>query len=321
MEKIFITIVYLILFLLILVVTTGSINEVYSPGLQRNEDRNHSPTIVLVAKPFKAVEGEKIFLDASKSYDTENDLLSFQWKQISPSGSKVLVSNTKSAIATFIAPSVKKDTALLFQLTLKDNHGNSEKEKVVAIVTDDGKTSSESRLDRQKTKQSTRISEYDGNSVVDMNAVNNFRNKNLVVLAGKDLEVTSGKVISLNAKVISPDSSDIKIMWNQIRGTKIQLSSKSVLDPTFVAPVVDKAQVAQLRIQASDGVNSYTDSISITIVPNERRDLTQGRSIIDNPDNDKIKKQGLESKNQTEKGQITISPFSSDSIPPRVIRY
>ena len=48
------------------------------------------------------------------------------------------------------------------------------------MVTDNGKATSESRIDRQKIKQSTLISEDDGNSVDDINAVNNFRNKNLV---------------------------------------------------------------------------------------------------------------------------------------------
>ena len=97
--------------------------------------------------------------------------------------------------------------------------------------------------------------------------------------------------------------------------TKLEVSAR----PKFRRTSSRQDPSSRVRVQASDGVNSHSDTITITVVPKEQRDLTQGRSIIDNPDNDKIKKQEHDSKNQTEKGQITISPFSSDSIPPRVI--
>ena len=72
--------------------------------------------------------GQRVTLNGSKSYDPNGSISSYEWKQLS--GPIVLIDNSKSVSASFIAPDVNITTKLSFQLTVIDNHGESGSDQV-----------------------------------------------------------------------------------------------------------------------------------------------------------------------------------------------
>ena len=65
--------------------------------------------------------GESITLDASKSYDPNGSISSYEWKQLS--GPSISIVNSNSAIASFTVPEVVITTTISFQLIVTDNEG------------------------------------------------------------------------------------------------------------------------------------------------------------------------------------------------------
>ena len=65
--------------------------------------------------------GEIIILDASKSYDPNGSIISYEWIQVS--GQNVSITNPNSINASFVVPTVDISTTLSFKLTVVDNDG------------------------------------------------------------------------------------------------------------------------------------------------------------------------------------------------------
>jgi len=92
-------------------------------------DRNTLPTIV-VNTPISRRTNQLVTLDASQSYDTNSDPITFEWQQLT--GTSVLLSNENGAITSFTAPS--QPDSLTFLIKVSDGHGISSKVVVVNIV-------------------------------------------------------------------------------------------------------------------------------------------------------------------------------------------
>ena len=65
-------------------------------------------------------EQAKVFLQGSAN-DSDGDIISFSWQQTT--GSAVIITDSQSQVATFIAPTVSVATTLSFELTVADNDG------------------------------------------------------------------------------------------------------------------------------------------------------------------------------------------------------
>jgi len=75
--------------------------------------------------------GETVSL-AGSGTDTDGTVVDYAWQQMS--GTNVVLSNVNGATATFTAPTVDVATELSFQLTVKDNVGDSHSDVVVISV-------------------------------------------------------------------------------------------------------------------------------------------------------------------------------------------
>jgi hypothetical protein len=340
--KYLVTILYLILFTLLLVVGTLTVNIASAFDNTSNKKlENIDRIIIKTPKTIKTPEGEIVVLDGRESYDTNGDSLSFFWKQLTPANFKVVLSDSKSAITSFVAPSINKDTKFVFQLILRDGHGNTDNEKIQVLVTN--------KEDKNKivphSPQNTNTNDDGGikkpfgkldDKKKDIEFDSKRSDHSLIVRAGDDLQVISGMKVGLAANVL-PEDEVIKINWGQIQGVKIHLSSNSVLNPTFRAPNVDKPKTVQLRVYVIGDSNTASDTISIKIYPKKEQEVeAHDGSTVTTPNlhdsQVKIQKPGFNNNSQiTTKSNEKISATSpvplqattmavySDSTPPSVI--
>ena len=72
--------------------------------------------------------GETIVLDASKSFDPNGSIASYQWIQLS--GPNVFITNPNNVSASFTVPEVDISTTMSFKLTVVDNDGETASDQV-----------------------------------------------------------------------------------------------------------------------------------------------------------------------------------------------
>ena len=102
------------------------------------QQANQLPTAT-VPSNFNATENTGINLDGSASSDPDGSIVTYLWAQTGGSPS-IILSNSNSAIANFIAPTVTSNTPLTFQLTVTDDLGAMDSSSVVVTVTNSTST-------------------------------------------------------------------------------------------------------------------------------------------------------------------------------------
>ncbi len=81
----------------------------------------NQPPVAVIAAPASADRGDTVVLDGSGSSDSDGSIASFRWQQTD--GPDVALTGSGSAEASFTAPDVNGDTALVFSLTVTDDDG------------------------------------------------------------------------------------------------------------------------------------------------------------------------------------------------------
>ncbi|MFB2813393.1 S8 family serine peptidase [Shewanella xiamenensis] len=90
--------------------------------------------VAKVEAPKSVQEGKPLFIDASKSSDANNDPLTYKWTQL---GGASFNFDPAAAKLNLVAPSVSGAAQTVsFQLTVSDNHGNSDSSLVSVSITD-----------------------------------------------------------------------------------------------------------------------------------------------------------------------------------------
>ncbi|MFB2718462.1 S8 family serine peptidase [Shewanella xiamenensis] len=90
--------------------------------------------VAKVEAPTSVQEGKPLFIDASKSSDANNDPLTYKWTQL---GGASFNFDPAAAKLNLVAPSVNGAAQTVsFQLTVSDNHGNSDSSLVSVSITD-----------------------------------------------------------------------------------------------------------------------------------------------------------------------------------------
>jgi hypothetical protein len=80
------------------------------------------PPVAYAGSDRTVAEGSTVKLDASDSTDLDDDIVAYQWTQLS--GPEVTLINSLSVRATFIAPDMgDTDETLTFELKVMDNLG------------------------------------------------------------------------------------------------------------------------------------------------------------------------------------------------------
>jgi hypothetical protein len=116
------------------VVLTNSTDDANAPAIVDDsgvEIQVEGPPTAMIVDSGPVVERSNVQLDGSGSYDPNGDELSYTWVQLS--GVPVSFS-AESATINFLAPNVKEDQTMAFQLSVDDGNGNSDTAVTSVII-------------------------------------------------------------------------------------------------------------------------------------------------------------------------------------------
>ncbi len=145
-------------------------------------------------------EGELVGLDGSGSYDFDDGIASYEWRQIS--GTEVTLSDITSVAPSFTAPDVGPGgESIEFELLAIDNGQLQSVDKCIVNIT--------------------------------------WLNESPVADAGTNQSVDSGTTVILDGSAsYDPDDGIASYKWTQLTGTTVTLSDSTAVSPVFTAPNV-----------------------------------------------------------------------------------
>ena len=294
MENLDVTILFLsILVFFVLIIFLIPISAVFA--LDNEVKKNDAPVIVVLHK-VRAIAGQLVTLDASKSYDPDGDPIKFSWKKISVDNFNIDLKNDRSSVASFVVPPIKSPSTMVFQLSVVDVDGNTDSDQIKVILSkktakdrQEGQTpkskpevnDKENKIDKSQSKlldlsdmiknQNTQTRSELNQGLLSDHTRNDSRvvGSKIKVSAGSDTTVVGGEIVTLTGKIYPNfNSNQIKLSWKQTKGMHIQLSSNHIFNPLFIAPNVKKSEKIQFELYASNqhGVVA-SDSVTIVVIP------------------------------------------------------
>ena len=88
-----------------------------------------------------------------------------------------------------------------------------------------------------------------------------------VVDAGADQSVAEDEMVQLSPTVSDADNDALTYSWSRISGPYMQFSDNMIEAPNFIAPDVASPQDILFELSVSDGTETVTDSITISVSP------------------------------------------------------
>jgi glucose/arabinose dehydrogenase len=107
----------------------GSVREDVST---KTRNLDSKPPKADAGHDLTAREETEVVLDGSRSFDKDGEIISYKWEQIT--GPKVLLQHADEIKSSFLAPSVFKNILLGFKLTVSDNIGSENLDRVNVMV-------------------------------------------------------------------------------------------------------------------------------------------------------------------------------------------
>ena len=184
------------------------------------------------AGPDQNVPEETIVtLDGSNSFDPDDGIEFYQWKQIA--GESVSLSDPQAVQPTFTSPSVppSQSKSLEFELTVTDFGGLKDTDTIVVNVTGD--------------------------------------NDPPTADAGPDQNVPEETIVTLDgSNSFDPDDGIEFYQWKQIAGESVSLSDPQAVQPTFSAPTVGTDGVSfTFELTVTDyGSLQSTDTTIVNVI-------------------------------------------------------
>jgi hypothetical protein len=178
-------------------------------------------------------------LDGAASSDPDGDVLAFQWRQIA--GPPVTLSGADLPVAGFAVPEVAVDTALGFELELRDGLNVTGASVGVTVR----------NVDRSP-----------------------------VVSAGLDRAVPGRATVTLAAVGSDPDGDTVTYAWTQLEGTPVVLASSDTPTATFSSPLLAAPEVLRFMVTATAQGLTSTDEVSLTVAADRPPVVTVGADRV-----------------------------------------
>lgn len=177
-------------------------------------------------------EGGQAYLNGSGSYDNDDGIAAYQWKQTQ--GPAVILSDNLTANPSFQLPTVDSSgTSVTFELTVTDASGLQDTDSCIVTI--------------------------------------QAANKPPVADAGPDLKVSPGEEVTLDGTGSSdPDDGIAGYRWRQTDGNPVVLSDAASPNPVFTAPVVGTdGTVLTFELTVTDQGNlKSVDNCQVNVLPN-----------------------------------------------------
>ena len=131
-------------------------------NFNKNEIKKNDPPVIVILHKVRGIAGQLVTLDASKSIDPDHDPIKFSWKKISADNFNIDLMNDRSPIASFVAPPIKSQTAVVFRLSVVDVSGNTDSDQMQVILSKKtGKDKQEGQTLKAKPKLNNKINKVD----------------------------------------------------------------------------------------------------------------------------------------------------------------
>ena len=207
----------------------GTDNDTVTITVLDNPD-NQPPTANAGAEQSQ-LEGTEVSLSGSAS-DADGTISAYSWSQLS--GSEVIILDSTSAQASFIAPAVDADTILSFQLLVTDNDGASAVDTATITVLD------------------------------------NPNNQLPVVDAGGDQNLSVGVLASLRGSASDSDGSIVSYLWSETSNSiassgGVSINRADTATANFTVPTdLSAGTTLTFELAATDNLG-FSSSASATI--------------------------------------------------------
>jgi uncharacterized protein (TIGR03382 family) len=188
---------------------------------------SNTPPVARAGPDQTVSRGDRVTLDGTASFDVDaGTTLSYAWTQTA--GPKVTLSGADTERPAFTAPTVAAGTVLSFLLTVSDGR---------ALSTD----------------------------AVDITV--SIVNHPPVANAGLDQTVGERTLVMLDGRGSSdPDTgTTLSYAWTQTAGPAATLSGETTSQPSFTVPQVTVDSTLTFQLTVSDGVDSNSDSVTVTV--------------------------------------------------------
>lgn len=253
-----------------------------SDNSDRNVNKNNGAPNIVILHKIVGIGGQRVTLDASKTFDPDGDPVKFSWRKLSPANFNIDIMNDRSPVASFIAPSTKSQVAIVVQLTAVDSKGNTDSDQLQVIIS---KKIVRDKLEVQSHGSEPKIKNNGGGSLSkNLLSLSKYRDVHpgdytkeesgasyqIKVNAGTDMKVLEGNMVTLNGKIL-PDvhHQQLKLLWKQTEGPHVELSSNYILDPYFFAPSVKEREKIVFEIEAlsQNRTISSRDNVQVIVMP------------------------------------------------------
>ncbi len=177
----------------------------------------------------EAYRGTTVELNASNSSAAGGSIATYQWQQIH--GREVTVSGASSALASFIAPDIGKDSVLLFELTVTNTNGANDTDTIAITVLENALPTADAQAQAQAYKDQS--VELDGSASADV------------------------------------DGSIVAYLWTQTAGPAVSIVDPNAASTSFTTPIVDvdTELIFQLTVTDDKGAQGSTE-VAITVLGN-----------------------------------------------------
>ena len=175
-------------------------------------------------------EGDEVTLVGSGS-DSDGTIASYDWA-LTTANDDVTLSGADTATASFTAPEVDEDTALVFRLTVTDNDGATATDDVTITIADTGSGGGDDNV--RPTAD-----------------------------AGEDQEVDEGDEVTLAGSGSDSDGTIVSYEWTHTTSNDgVELSGADTATASFTAPEVDQDTELAFRLTVTDddGATGISDT-------------------------------------------------------------